>query len=171
MNHWDSSSRSFGLKSFHPTRAMPSSCSFGRTESANTFAWRSCSLYALARISSSWSTGFIPVAAGTARPVAMRRLSPATRTMKNSSRFEVKMDRKFTRSSSGRSSSSASSSTRALKSNQLISRSRKRSAEKPPMGSVAAGAMSGKPIRSTVASEEGTSLSLLVGGSTGLVIS
>ena len=31
----------------------------------------------------------------------MRRLSSATRTMKNSSRFELKMARNFTRSSSG----------------------------------------------------------------------
>ena len=39
-------------------------------------------------------------------------LSPATRTSKNSSRFELTMQKNFTRSSSGFSGSSASSSTR-----------------------------------------------------------
>ena len=41
-------------------------------------------------------------------PVAIRRLSPATRTMKNSSRLLAKIARKRARSSSGTSGSAAS---------------------------------------------------------------
>ena len=47
---------------------------------------------------------------------------PATRIMKNSSRFEVKIAANFTRSRSGTAASSASSSTRSLKSTQESSR-------------------------------------------------
>ena len=50
---------------------------------------------------SSTSRGISPEAARTARPAAIRRLSPATRTMKNSSRLLVKIARNRTRSSSG----------------------------------------------------------------------
>ncbi len=111
-----------------------SSSRAGRTCSAKTFAWRSCSACASLRIISSWSIGLMPAAEGTARPVAMRRLRPATRTMKNSSRFEAKIERKLTRSSRCRSGSSASSSTRALKCSQLSSRSRNLSSAKSPSG-------------------------------------
>src|SRR5690348_13229108 len=55
----------------------------------------------------------------------MRRLSVATRIMKNSSRLELKMARNFTRSSSGTLGSWASSSTRRLKSSHDSSRFRK----------------------------------------------
>ena len=61
------------------------------------------------------------------RPAAIRRLRPATRTMKNSSRLLAKIAAKRTRSSSGWRSSSASSRTRWLKRSQDSSRSRKRS--------------------------------------------
>src|SRR6266850_2211295 len=57
-------------------------------------------------------------------PACIRRLSVATRIMKNSSRFELKMDRNFTRSSSGTVGSWASSSTRRLKSSHDSSRLR-----------------------------------------------
>ena len=57
-------------------------------------------------------------------PVMMRRLRPATRTMKNSSRLLAKIARKFARSSTGSAGSSASSSTRWLNASQLSSRSR-----------------------------------------------
>ena len=50
---------------------------------------------------SSTSRGSSPAAVRTARPVAMRRLSPATRTMKYSSRLFAKIARKRVRSSSG----------------------------------------------------------------------
>ena len=72
-------------------------------------------------------SGSSPEAARTATPAAIRRLRPATRTMKNSSRLLVKIARKRTRSSSGSAGSSASSSTRWLKRSQDSSRSRKRS--------------------------------------------
>src|SRR5262249_55427113 len=52
-----------------------------------------------------------------------RRFRPATRTIKNSSRLELKMARNFTRSRSGTEASLASSKTRRLKSNQERSRS------------------------------------------------
>src|SRR5215467_13577888 len=52
----------------------------------------------------------------------MRRLSSATRIMKNSSRFELKMERNFTRSSKGTLGSCASSSTRRLNSSHDKSR-------------------------------------------------
>ena len=61
-------------------------------------------------------------------PVAIRRLSPATRIMKNSSRLLLKMARNLARSSSGMSSSMASWRTRSLSCSQEISRSRNRSA-------------------------------------------
>ena len=51
---------------------------------------------------SSCSRGISPLAARTATPAAMRRLRPATRTMKNSSRLLAKIARKRARSSSGR---------------------------------------------------------------------
>ena len=47
------------------------------------------------------SRGSSPAAVRTARPVAMRRFSPATRTMKYSSRLLAKIARKRARSSSG----------------------------------------------------------------------
>ena len=68
-----------------------------------------------------------PLAARTATPAAIRRLRPATRTMKNSSRLLAKIARKRARSSSGRSGSSASSRTRWLKRSQESSRSMNRS--------------------------------------------
>src|SRR5499433_3984047 len=61
----------------------------------------------------------------------MRRLSSATRTMKNSSRFELKMERNFTRSSSGTLGSCASSSTRRL--NSSHDNSRLTNASGPPI--------------------------------------
>ena len=55
-----------------------------------------------AQICSSTSRGISPEAARTATPAAIRRLRPATRTMKNSSRLLAKIAAKRTRSSSGR---------------------------------------------------------------------
>src|SRR5437762_6474940 len=52
----------------------------------------------------------------------MRRFNSATRTMKNSSRFELKMERNFTRSRRGTLGSCASSSTRRLNSSHDNSR-------------------------------------------------
>ena len=52
-------------------------------------------------MSASTSCGARPTLVGTASPVTMRRLRPATRTMKNSSRLLAKIARKLARSSSG----------------------------------------------------------------------
>ena len=60
-------------------------------------------------------------------PAATWSFRAATRTWKNSSRFDEKMAENFTRSSSGTRSSSASASTRVLKSSQESSRLRSRS--------------------------------------------
>ena len=49
-------------------------------------------------------------------------ITPATRTIKNSSKLEAVMERKFRRSIMGLSFSNASSNTRMLKSSQLNSR-------------------------------------------------
>ena len=68
-----------------------------------------------------------PLAARTAMPVAILRLSPATRTMKNSSRLLAKIARNLVRSSKGSSGSWLRSRTRWLKASQESSRSRKRS--------------------------------------------
>ena len=54
------------------------------------------------QIATSCSRGILPDAALTAMPAAMRRLSPATRTMKNSSRLLVKKASERTRSNRGR---------------------------------------------------------------------
>ena len=87
--------------SSQPTSRICSFSRAGRICSAKTSAWRSCS--GVRRRTAAFPAGrwgSCPAAEGTARPVAMRRLSPATRTMKNSSRFEAKIERKLTRSSS-----------------------------------------------------------------------
>src|SRR5262245_55620108 len=63
-----------------------------------------------------------PSAAARWSPAQMRCFRSATRTMKNSSRLELKMDRNFTRSRSGTVGSCASSRTRRLNSNHDSSR-------------------------------------------------
>ena len=122
-----SRSCSLSPSSSQRTSVMPSCASAGCTCSANTAAWRAVSLCASSLIASRTCRGDSPDAAVTAMPVAMRRLRPATRTMKNSSRLDAKIARNRTRSSSGMSASSASSSTRWLNASQESSRSRNRS--------------------------------------------
>src|SRR6185295_8583063 len=68
------------------------------------------------------STGVRPSGPVVPSPARMRRFNHAMRTMKNSSRFELKMARNFTRSSKGTLGSWASSSTRRLNSSQDSSR-------------------------------------------------
>ena len=91
---------------------MPASASAGRTAVVQAAACRSCRVWASAEMSASTSAGERPTLVGTASPVTIRRLRPATRTMKNSSRLLAKIARKLERSSTGSVSSSASSSTR-----------------------------------------------------------
>ena len=75
------------------TSVMPWVASSGCTWSANTCACRAASSCARWLIASSTWRGLRPEAAVTARPVAMRRFRPATRTMKNSSRLDAKIAR------------------------------------------------------------------------------
>jgi hypothetical protein len=67
----------------------------------------------------SWPSGDVA-----RRPAATWSFRPATRTWKNSSRFELKMARNLARSSTGTTGSAASASTRALKSSHDSSRFR-----------------------------------------------
>ena len=80
-------------------------------------------------IAVSCSSGGIPSAPASAFRLATSCLSPATRTMKNSSRFEATMDWNLSRSPRGSAGSTASSSTRSLNSSQESSRFRNRLAE------------------------------------------
>ena len=124
---------SFSVSSLQRTRWMPSSASAGATSSWKQAACRAMSSRERAQIISRTSRGWRPEADRVATPVAIRRLRPATRTMKNSSRLLAKIARKFARSRRGVVGSSASSSTRSLNASQLRSRSRNR-----PCGSVIA---------------------------------
>ncbi len=99
----------------------------GSTDSLKHSACRAASSPAVSSVFSRISVGCRPLALSTGSPADMRRIRPATRTMKNSSRLLAKMARNRTRSSSGMASSSASSSTRWLNRSQLSSRSRYRS--------------------------------------------
>src|SRR4029453_13975320 len=69
-------------------------------------------------------------------PAATCCLRPATRTMKNSARFELTIDRNFTRSRRGFWSSWASSSTRRKNARRLSSRLRYRTASRGTVGTV-----------------------------------
>ena len=89
-------------------------------------ACRAVSRPARSRVRFSTWPGSWTLTPSTGRPAAMRRIRPATLTMKNSSRLLAKIARNRTRSSSGTLSSSASSSTRWLNRSQLSSRSRYR---------------------------------------------
>ena len=80
---------------------MSCRASSGLIRSVNTAACRPESSPVLVSVLCSSSTGVWPDGMFTGKPAAIRRISPATRTMKNSSRLEAKMARNRTRSSSG----------------------------------------------------------------------
>ena len=107
---------------------MPASANAGSNRSAKQCACLFASSRAMPRVFSRIWSGALPLTLSTGRPVAIRRIRPATRTMKNSSRALAKIDSNLTRSSSGTFGSSASSSTRWANRSQLSSRSRYRSA-------------------------------------------
>src|SRR5699024_505873 len=162
-------SRSFSLScsASKCTSVMPSAASAGCTCSENTAACRAASSCALTEIISSTCRGSSPEAAVTAIPVAIRRFSPATRTMKNSSRLEAKIARNRTRSSSGRPVSSAISSTRSLNCNQLSSRSANRSSGRGWSSNSAAAPASGDgalPAVAVSAPEASSSLEAVPAG-------
>ena len=107
--------------------SIPASLSAGTSSRLQSLDWRAVSASVRSRIAASVVVGVRPSAERTGTPAASWPMSPATRTMKNSSRFDEKIEQNFTRSSSGTESSAASSSTRALNSSQESSRLRSRS--------------------------------------------
>ena len=80
---------------------MPSLLSAGCTEAAKASECRSASSRAVCRVFCRISLDVRPLVLSTGSPAAIRRIRPATRTMKNSSRLLAKMARNRTRSSSG----------------------------------------------------------------------
>ena len=106
---------------------MPRSASAGQRSSFQSFDWRRIRSSARSRMSRSVSCGVRPSGERGAIPDAAWSISPATRTMKNSSRLLDSIEQKFTRSSSGTLGSDASSKTRASKSSRDSSRFRIRS--------------------------------------------
>src|SRR5699024_2930698 len=138
--------RSSALSSSTATFEIDSASRRGPMSSLSRAACRLISSWARTPMACMTCAGIRPVTLGTARPVLMRRLSPATRTMKNSSRLVAKIDRNRTRSSSGICGSEARSRTRSLNASQLSSRSRKRSAGSGRPSSSPAAAMSYKGL-------------------------
>ena len=81
---------------------MPCSASAGRSSRSTQRVWRSLELDdALADARRAPAAGVRPSAPRSLRPASTWSCSPATRIMKNSSRFDVKIAANFTRSSSG----------------------------------------------------------------------
>jgi hypothetical protein len=101
---------------------MPCSDSAGRRSWATTRDWRARSSPTRSRIASIVSDGVRPSSLGLVMPASTWSCRPATRIMKNSSRFDAKIAANFTRSSSGWSASSASWRTRSSKSSHDSSR-------------------------------------------------
>ena len=126
LNTVSSSSSSAAFRSSISAMVIPCSSRAGLSWRFQSFACSPVSRSARSRISRSASCGVIPSGERTAIPAAAWSVSPATRTMKNSSRFEEKIEQKFTRVRSGRAASEATSRTRALKSSHESSRLRKR---------------------------------------------
>src|SRR4051794_21263944 len=109
------------------TMRMPSAANAGQSVFVQKLDSRATSAATRSWISERTPWGVSPSGERTAAPATDWRRSPATRTMKNSSRLDEKIEQKRTRSSSGSVSDSASSSTRRLKSSHESSRLRKRS--------------------------------------------
>ena len=141
---------------------MPSEASAGTSSSANVWACSTMRAWLAMRLRASTSRGLSPLEDGTATPAAMRRFSPAMRTMKNSSRLLAKMPMKRTRSSNGTAGSCASSCTRALNAIHDSSRSRKRSSGSDP----SAGSKGGSTSNSSGESGASRSATAMSGVST-----
>ena len=119
-----SSSSSSGSRSSISATTIPAASSPGRRWRFQSFACSAASAVERSRISASAACGVSPSGERTVTPAATWSISPATRTMKNSSMFEEKIEQKLTRSSSGSESSRTTSSTRPLKSSCDSSRFR-----------------------------------------------
>ena len=107
---------------------MSSSASAGRSSFFQSFDWRSVSSSTRSRMAASAASGVNPSTERTASPAAAWPISPATRTMKNSSRLVETKRHILTRSSSGSESSAARSSSRSLYSSVESSRFSRRPA-------------------------------------------
>ena len=104
------------------TIRMPCWASSGRTISVNSRAWRRSCSRTFSEMPWSTSDGDSPSGPRASMRASSWSWTPATRTMKNSSRLVAKIARNFRRSISGSDSSSASCSTRSLKSSHDSSR-------------------------------------------------
>ena len=90
------------------TIRIPCSASSGRTTSVNWRAWRRSSSRTFSAMPCSTCIGDRPSGPRASIRASTWSWTPATRTMKNSSRFVVKIARNFSRSINGIDSSSAS---------------------------------------------------------------
>ena len=96
--------------------SIPAAASAGRRSRFQSFDWRTVNSATRSWMRASACCGVKPSAERTPNPAVACPMRPATRTMKNSSRFEEKIDANRTRSSSGCAGSAARSSTRAFNS-------------------------------------------------------
>src|ERR1051325_6590495 len=112
----------FGFQPSMRAREIPADVSRGSSSLARQSYWSATSRLVRRPISASCCAVLNPSAPTDPLPVSSNCCNPPTRTMKNSSRFELLMARNFIRSRSAADSSRASSSTRALNSSQLSSR-------------------------------------------------
>src|ERR1700682_332731 len=101
---------------------MPSAARRGWISSRKQRCCSSTSSWIRTAMAAFVSAGVSPSGAGVLSPTSIRRFKVTTRTMKHSSRFELKMARNLTRSRSGTLGSCASSSTRRLNSSHDSSR-------------------------------------------------
>ena len=101
---------------------IPCSASDGRRSRSNDSPIRLRCAITRSRIARICSRGAIPSAPLACVPASTWSWRLATRTMKNSSRFDSQIAANLARSSSGTDVSSASCSTRSLKSSQESSR-------------------------------------------------
>ena len=102
---------------------MPCSCSSPGRISSRQRRYSSVTMrWTRAETAASCSVGSIPSAGVVVTPSSIWTFRPATRTMKNSSRFDETIPRNLSRSRTEREPSDASSSTRWLNSSQESSR-------------------------------------------------
>ena len=97
----DSSDSSSSSSSATGTMQTSAASSALRRSTIQICDWRSDSSITRSRMSDSTTCDVRPSAERTPMPAAACRSRPATRTMKNSSRFDEKIEQKRTRSSSG----------------------------------------------------------------------
>ena len=114
--------------------------------------WSACRLAISASTISTCSAGVRPSMERLVTPPATCAVSPATRTITNSSRLAAEIDRKRTRSSSGCRSLFASSSTRRLNWSHENSRFTNRSGEARMSGSPAGAGVASASVEGSMRS-------------------